>query len=70
MAIVYSTIYVTVYPIEFRSFKQKTITLAYVITQYYGESAKTGWLEIRILCPSEVVFLPVDYSVSEQRVMV
>jgi hypothetical protein len=34
------------------------------------ESAKTGWFEIRILCPSEAACLPVDYSVSEQRVMV
>ena len=34
MVIIYSTIYVTVYPIEFGRIKQKTKKLAFVITQY------------------------------------
>ena len=44
--------------------KQKNIKLIFVAsplrTQHYGEKAKTGWLGIRIMCPSGATYLPND----------
>ena len=41
-----------------------TIKLVFVVsplsTQHEGEIVKTGWLGIRIMCPSEPTFLPTD----------
>jgi hypothetical protein len=34
-------------------------------TQHEGERAKTGWLGIRIMCPSETTCLPADCCFSE-----
>jgi hypothetical protein len=34
-------------------------------TQHYGERAKTGWLGIRIVCPSGMTCLPADCCFSE-----
>ena len=31
----------------------------------YAEKAKTGWFEIRIMCPNVVIFVLVDCSFSE-----
>jgi hypothetical protein len=47
--------------------KPKTIKLAFVAsllsTQHEGERAKTGWLIIRILCPSWAAYLLLVYSI-------
>ena len=44
--------------------KPKTIKLVFVAfplsTQQSGVRAKTGWLEIKIMCPSGVTCLPTD----------
>ena len=49
---------------EPRSGQPSTITLVFVAStksmQHYGERAKTGWLGIRIMCPSGVACLPAD----------
>ena len=49
--------------------KPKTMKLIYVgsslSTQHYGERAKTGWLGIRIMCPSGTICLPADCCFSE-----
>ena len=54
---------------EPRSGQPSTITLVCVAstksTQHYGERAKTGWLGIRIMCPSGVACLPADCCFSE-----
>jgi hypothetical protein len=34
-------------------------------TQHYGERAKTGWLGIRIVCPTGATYLPADCCFSE-----
>jgi hypothetical protein len=51
-------------------FKPKTIKLVFVASlltrqHYKGERAKTGWLEIKIMCPSGATFLFVDRCFSE-----
>ena len=42
----------------------KTIKLVFVAsplsTHHSGKRAKTGWLEIRIMCPSGAICLPAD----------
>ena len=47
----------------------KTVKLVFVAsllsTQHYGERAKTGWLGIRIVCPSGMTCLPADCCFSE-----
>ena len=49
--------------------KPKTIKLVFVAswlsTQHWGERARTGWLEIRIMCPSGATCLPADCCFSE-----
>jgi hypothetical protein len=44
--------------------KPKTIKLIFVVSplskQHEGERAKTGWLGIRIICPSGATCLSVD----------
>ena len=49
--------------------KPKTIKLVFVAsplcTQHYGVRAKTGWLGIRIMCPSGATCLPADCCFSE-----
>ena len=48
---------------------KKTIKLVFVAsplsTQHKGERAKTGWLGIRIMCPSGALCLPADSCFSE-----
>jgi hypothetical protein len=45
-------------------FKPKTMKLVFVAsllsTQHWGERAKTGWLGIRIMCPSGATCLFAD----------
>ena len=53
---------------EHRSGQTKTITLvcvASLCTQHSGERANTGWLGIRIMCPSGATCLPADCCFSE-----
>ena len=49
--------------------KPRTLHLVFVAsplnTQHYGERAKIGWLEIRIMCPNGMTFLPADCCFSE-----
>jgi hypothetical protein len=49
--------------------KPKTLKLVFVAsplsTQHLGERAKTGWLGIRIMCPSGATCLPADCCFSE-----
>ena len=49
--------------------KPKTIKLIFVAsplsTKHSGERAKTGWLAIRIMCPSGATCLPADCCFSE-----
>jgi hypothetical protein len=53
--------------------KPKTIKLVFVAsplsTQYEGEKAKTGWLGIRIMCPSGATGLTMDYCFSELELL-
>ena len=50
-------------------FKPKTTKLVFVAsplsTQHYGVKAKTGWLGIRIMCPSGATCLSTDCCFSE-----
>ena len=54
---------------EPRRVKPNTIKLVFVAsplsTQHSGERAKTGWLGIRIMCPSGATCLSADYCFSE-----
>jgi hypothetical protein len=47
----------------------KTIKLVFVAsplsTQHKGERAKTGWLRIRIICPSGATCIPTDCCFSD-----
>ena len=49
--------------------KPRTMHLVFVAsplnTQHYGERAKIGWLEIRIMCPNGMTFLPAYCCFSE-----
>ena len=49
--------------------KAKTIKFVFVASprskQHYGERAKTGWLGIKIKCPSGATCLPADSCFSE-----
>ena len=46
----------------------KLVFLASLLSkQHQGENAKTGWLRIRIMCPSGVTRLPADCCFSEQQ---
>jgi hypothetical protein len=51
------------------SVKPKTIKLVFVAsplsTQQLGVRAKTGWLEIKIMCPSGMTCLSADGCFSE-----
>ena len=53
--------------------KPKTIKLVFVAsplsTQNEGEKAKTGWLGIRIMCPSGATGLTMDYCFSELELL-
>ena len=56
--------------IEPKPIKLKTIKLVFVAsqlsTQFYGARAKTGWLRIRIMCPSGETCLLIDCYFNEQ----
>ena len=49
--------------------KPNTIKLVFVASplsmQDQGERAKTGWLRIRVMCPSGMTYLPTDCCFSE-----
>ena len=46
--------------------KNITLLFAHIIKDWSNIRAKTGWLEIKIMCPSGATCLPVDCSTFDQ----